>query len=150
MKEEEQKTSSIEDSLNKLVEMPKKKTRYLAVVDDETGVVETYIKLNAKNLGKGWIALFQNPALWLAQQNLTGEQLKVLLYLFGRLDFDNYLRVSGKEIAEWVNINLPHVSRVMKVLKNLGIIIEGPATGKFKTYRLNPEILHKGKECNFK
>ena len=34
----------------------------------------------------------------------------------------------------------------MKVLKELEIIVEGPPAGKFKTYRLNPYIAHKGKE----
>ena len=62
------------------------------------------------------------------------------------MDFDNYLRVSGKEISEWVNLKISNVSRAMKALKKLGIIVEGPAAGKFKTYRLNPDIAHKGKD----
>ena len=32
----------------------------------------------------------------------------------------------------------------MKKLKELDIIVEGPPAGKFKTYRLNPYIAHKG------
>ena len=82
----EKNKSSIEDSLN-VVEMPKKKSRYLSIVDDETGEVEAYIKLNPKNLGKGWIALFQNPSLWLVQQNLTGEQFKVFTLFVWKIGF---------------------------------------------------------------
>ena len=68
------------------------------------------------------------------------EKSKVLFYLFGKLDFDSYRRVSHQEIAEWINIRPNHVSRAIKVLKELGIIVEGLAAGKFKTYGLNPEI----------
>ncbi len=136
----------IEESLNNVIELPKKKSRYLSVVNDETGEVEAYIKLNPKNLGKGWIALYQNSSAWLAQQNLTGEQFKVLFYLFSKLDFDNYLRVTNKEISEWVHIQSTNVSRAMKALKDLGIIVEGSRDGLHKTYRLNPDVAHKGKD----
>ena len=100
------------------------------------------------SLGTGWIALYQNPSIWLAQQRLTGEQASVLFFLFGKLDFDNYLRISLKDIAEMIKIHLVNVSRAMKKLKELEIIIEGPPAGKFKTYRLNPYIAHKGKDRN--
>ena len=91
-----------------------------------------------------WIALYQNPSIWLAQQDLTGEQFKVMHVLFGKLDFNNYLRIGLKDIAELLNMQVAHVSRAMKKLKDLEIIIEGPPAGKFKTYRLNPYIAHKG------
>ena len=90
-------------------------------------------------------AMYQHPAAWLAKQKMTGEQSSVLLYLFSQLDFDNYLRVGLKEIAEEVGIQPSHVSRAVKVLKEKNIIVEGPPAGKFKTYRLNPYIAHKGK-----
>ena len=99
-----------------------------------------------KSLGTGWIALYQNPSIWLAQQRLTGEQYSVMHVLFGKLDFDNYLRIGLKEIAELLNMQVAHVSRAMKKLKELEIIVEGPPAGKFKTYRLNPYIAHKGSE----
>ena len=66
--------------------------------------------------------------------------------LFGKLDFDNYLRIGLREIADIIGIQVAHVSRAMKKLKELKIIIEGPPAGKFKTYRLNSYIAHKGAE----
>lgn len=110
--------------------------------------------LKKKSLGTGWIALYQNPSLWLAQQDLTGEQYKVLFVLFNKLDFENYLRIGLKDIAELLKMQVANVSRAMKKLKELEIIIEGPPAGKFKTYRLNPYIAHKGTErkdtiCDF-
>ena len=102
--------------------------------------------MSAKNSGTGWIALYQNSSIWLAQQRLTGEQYSVLFALFNRLDFENFLRISRQEIADFLSMQPVSVSRAMKKLKELEIIIEGPPAGKFKTYRLNPYIAHKGAE----
>ncbi len=123
--------------------LPKEK-RYIMIADEETGKIKGCFPLKNKNLGTGWIALYQNPAAWLAQQRLTGEQYSVMLFLFSKLDFDNYLHVSRADIAEALNLQPTHVSRAMRVLKDLEIIIEGPSEGKFKTYRLNPYVAHKG------
>lgn len=130
-------------SKEKLFTLPKEK-RYIMVTDEATGTIKGCFPLKTKSLGTGWIALYQNPSLWLAQQNLTGEQFRVLHVLFHFLDFDNYLRIGLKDIAELLNMQVAHVSRAMKKLKELEIIIEGPPAGKFKTYRLNPYIAHKG------
>lgn len=100
----------------------------------------------AKNLGKGWLALYTDVAEWLAIQRLTGEQYSVMLFLFGKLDFDNYLSVGLQDIADKTGIKLPNISRAMRKLKELNIIIEGPVSGKFKSYRLNPYVAHKGSE----
>ena len=131
---------------DKISFLPKEK-RYI-MVTGEDGKIKGCFPLKPKSLGKGWIALYQNPSLWLAQQNLTGEQFKVLHVLFAKLDFDNYLRIGLKEIAELLNMQIAHVSRAMRKLKELEIVIEGPPAGKFKTYRLNPYIAHKGKNRN--
>ena len=135
------------DTQDKILILPKEK-RYIMITDEESGQIKGCFPLKPKNLGKGWIALYQNPSIWLAQQNLTGEQLKVMLVLFGKLDFDNYLRISRQEIADLLNMQPVNVSRAMKKLKELQIIVEGPPAGKFKTYRLNPYIAHKGTERN--
>ena len=133
------------DAQEKILILPKEK-RYIMVMDEQTGQIKGCFPLKPKNLGTGWIALYQNPSIWLAQQRLTGEQASVLFFLFGELDFENYLRVGLKEIGETIGIQVAHVSRAMKKLKELEIIIEGPPAGKFKTYRLNPYIAHKGKD----
>ena len=123
--------------------LPKEK-KYIMVTDEESGKIKGCYPLKSKNLGTGWIALYQNPSIWLAQQDLTGEQFKVMHVLFGKLDFDNYLRIGLKEIAEITGIHLVNISKAMKKLKELKIVVEGPPAGKFKTYRLNPYIAHKG------
>lgn len=123
--------------------LPKEK-KYIMVTDEESGKIKGCYPLKSKNLGTGWIALYQNPSIWLAQQDLTGEQFKVMHVLFGKLDFDNYLRIGRQDIADIIGIKPVSVSRAMKKLKELKIVVEGPPAGKFKTYRLNPYIAHKG------
>ena len=65
------------------------------------------------------IALYQNPAEWLAKLHLTGEQYSVMLFLFSHLDFDNYLCISRQEIADNLRMQPVNVSRAMKKLKEL-------------------------------
>lgn len=135
----------ISDAQEKILILPKEK-RYIMVMDEQTGQIKGCFPLKSKNLGKGWIAVYQDPAGWLAQQRLSGEQYSVLFALFNRLDFENYLRISRQELADFLSMQPTHISRAMKKLKELEIIIEGPPAGKFKTYRLNPYIAHKGSE----
>ena len=133
---------SVKTQDQKISFLPSEK-RYI-MVTDENGNIRGCFPLKKKNLGTGWFAMYQNPAGWLAQLRLTGEQYSVLFALFNRLDFDNYLRVSRQEIAEFLNMQPVQVSRAMKKLKELEIIFEGPRAGSFKTYRLNPYVAHKG------
>ena len=81
----------------------------------------------------------------LAKLNLPNEQYRVFLALLGLADLENYFAVSQKELATQLNIKQPHISRAIKALCKLQVIIEGPRTGLNKTYRFNPYIAHKGK-----
>ena len=100
----------------------------------------------SKSLGTGWIGLYQEAADMLAEWKLTTEQYRVFLKLLARLDFDNYLRISHTNMAEELGMKRSAVSRAMKALEDLNVIMEGPRAGLNKTYRLNPYIAHKGRE----
>ena len=89
-----------------------------------------------------WFALFQDYALKIAHSDLTGEQCKVLFYLFNKLDFDNYIPVKQKDIVDELKINKQQVSRSVKALKDNDIIYE--ATDYKGFYKLNPHVGHKG------
>ena len=88
--------------------------------------------------------MFQSGITDMAKMGLTGEQWSVWAYLMGTLDFDNYWRVSQKDVAEALGMKKQNVSRAIHVLLDKDIIIEGPMAGRFKTYRLNPRIAHRG------
>ena len=55
------------DTQEKIFIFPKEK-RYIMVTDEESGQIKGCFPLKSKNLGTGWVALYQNPAGWIAQQ----------------------------------------------------------------------------------
>ena len=121
---------------------------YFTLVDPDTGEVKAYLPVANRRRGiQGgeWIAVFQDVLEWLAKQSLPQEQYRVLMYLMGKLDFSNYLRVTQTEIARDLSMRQPNVSRAMRSLVELDIIAEGPHIGNAKTYRLNPYMAHKGR-----
>jgi len=119
--------------------------------DEKTGEIKGYIPLKEKkekNLGKDWVALYQKAISAIADMNLPNEQYRVFLKLLSKVDFDNYLRVSQTEIANELSMKRPNVTKAIKALCDKNIIVKGLPAGKFKTYRLNPFIAHKGKNRN--
>ena len=68
------------------------------------------------------------------------------MYLLGIVDFDNYLTVDQTQISNELKIHRVNVTKAIKKLRDLNVIVEGPRAGLNKTYRLNPYIAHKGKD----
>ena len=81
---------------------------------------------------------------------LTLEPKNVLLYLFSKLDFENFIQQSQKDIADGLKMKKENVSRAMKILTDKQIVLEGPKVGRSKCYRLNPNYGWKGKVKNLK
>ena len=73
-----------------------------------------------------------------ADRELTLEPKNVLLYLFSRLDFDNFIQVPQFEIAEALKMDKAKVSKAIKILVEKGILIRGPKVGHSYAFRLNP------------
>ena len=89
-------------------------------------------------------------ALELLAKTLTGEQFKVLMMFLASLDYENFIQVAQADIAEKLEMQKTNVSRSIKGLINLGVIIEGPKIGRSKSYRLNPQFGWKGTVSNHK
>jgi len=128
----------------KVIPMPQENecTALLGADNEVTG----YLTRRRQNrLGVHWVATFQEGLAWMAkQEGMTGEQWRVFAYLVSRLDFDNFLKIAQKDIADELKMNVKAVSRAMRGLKELDIITVGPMAGHSKTYRLNPRIAHRG------
>lgn len=77
-------------------------------------------------------------------KELTGQPLRVFLYMAGRLDFENYIRIAQTEIADALGIYKPDVSKAVKLLENKNILIRGPKIGQSYSWRLNPNFGYKG------
>lgn len=125
-----------------------KKTKMLhANVDPDTGEIVSLTvpyKPMKSNLGGGWMAMYQEALNWVADAKLSYEEYRVFLKLLGKLDFENYLRVTQTEIAKELGMKQPAVARAIKGLLEQDIIRKGPKVGASNTYRLNPHIGHKG------
>ena len=137
------KSATDNDLKDFAVPLPKEKHYY--VTTDENGNIKGYFPLKEKTLGKDWVAMYQQALKTLAKWNLPNEQYRVMLSLLGEVDFDNYLTVNQTKIADELGMRQSNVARAIKGLNGRNIIVEGPPAGKFKTYRLNPYIAHKGK-----
>ncbi len=131
------------DKQDKVKQFPKYK-KYITWVDPETGEIKGHFPCKSRGLGTGWVGLYQEASINLAKANLPNEQNRVIFYLLGKLDFENYLRISQKQMSQDLNMKQPHISRALKALEERYIIVEGPRAGLNKTYRLNPYIAHKG------
>ncbi len=92
----------------------------------------------------------QEGFVHIAKLGLTGEQMNVLFLIFGKLDFENWLRLSQTDIAKELGMHKQHVNRAMKVLVEKGIIHKGPKVGSMLTYRLDPTFGVKGRAKNEK
>ena len=88
--------------------------------------------------------IYQESAAWLAKQRLTGEQATIFFYLSSHLDWENYVSVNQKEVAEELGMKQQNVARALKKLMELSVIEEGPRAGLHKTYMLNPYMGLKG------
>src|SRR3954471_11656155 len=96
--------------------------------------------------GRRWVGMNQNfLEEFAAREDVHRETYRVFIYLNARLDFDNVISVLQKDIAAALNMKQPNVSRAIKKLEELGVIIRGEKVGKVSAWRLNPNAGWKGK-----
>lgn len=126
--------------------------KHVEQIDLDTGEVMqgcmVYIPYRPK-ITERWFMAFQDALIDIAKdQELTLEHKNVLFYLFGTLDFENYIQKSQIDIAQALGMQKQNVSRAMKLLVSKQILLEGPKVGRSKCYRLNPNYGWKGKVKN--
>ncbi|GFE72318.1 replication/maintenance protein RepL [Chroococcus sp. FPU101] len=129
------------------------KRRRISSVDQDTGEVlegvVVYCGVKQNPYSTGWVMNSQEALEQLAtDDDLKGEAYKVLLLLLARLDFENWIQITQKEIAEKLKMKLPNVSRAISILEEKGIILRGPKIGRSYAFRLNPHYGWKGKVKN--
>jgi len=100
---------------------------------------------------EGWFMAIQEAFVALAKdKSLSGRPMRVLTYMMGRLDWDNYITLSQVEIAGELDLHRQDVNTAVKLLVERGIIQEGPKNGRSHSYRLNSTYGWKGKTINLK
>ncbi len=130
---------------------------------DQTGKLKGYVdKYTGEEYGfpviigrkrnpyaKGWVMNSQEAMVSLAKdKDIKGETHRVLWFIGGILDFENWVQISATEIAKELELKRPNVSRAIKLLEEKRIIIRGPKIGRSYAYMLNPEFGWKGKVKN--
>ena len=130
---------------------------------DETGILKGYVdKYTGEEYGfpviigrkrnpyaKGWVMNSQEAMVILAKdKDIKGETHRVLWFIGGILDFENWVQLSVTEIANELDLKQPSVSRAMKVLETKEIILRGPKVGRSYAFMLNPDFGWKGKVKN--
>lgn len=130
-----------------------KKIRKVANIDTETGEIldGVFVHFSRKRnpYGNGWVMNSQEALTELAKdKDLKWETHRVLLYLLGRLDFENWILVRTQEIVNALEIKQPNVSRAITLLEKKGILVRGEKLGRSYAFRLNPHYGWKGKVKN--
>ena len=98
----------------------------------------------AEGLG-GWFIVWQEEILLLAgDKRLNFTDLRVVMVLQAKLDFDNWIRLSLSDISKPIGVARQNVSVSMKKLLDLNVVLPGPSVKNIRTYRLNPAVGWKG------
>ena len=122
--------------------------KHIEQVDVETGeILGRMVWVPYKpRLTERWFMAFQDTFIEIAKDpDMTGETMKVLMYLFGKLDFENFIQQSQQNIAKALGMQKQNISRAIRMLVSKQIIFEGPRVGRSKCFRLNPNYGWKGK-----
>jgi len=85
---------------------------------------------------------------WLSLQNLTGEELRILLNLMSRLNYDRYTQISQVELAQNMNLHKTRISKAIRRFLDLKIILKGPKFKQTKSYMLNSAMANPSSEPN--
>ena len=123
----------------------------LSLLNERTGeLMNLPVYLNSPQkrptiYGDRWFQMAQDPLIEMAGDiELRGIPMAVLLYMCGRLDFDNYVKISQQEIADSIKASRPNVNKAVKLLLRKQVLIRGPSVGQSNSYRLNPAYGWKG------
>ena len=98
--------------------------------------------------GVRFVKFYQDAAGWLIDMKLTARQYRLLFALLEKLEYENFVRVSQKDLAERLGIHVQDVSTGLKVLIDHGVLLEGRRDGRNKTYRFSSEVAFKGRELD--
>lgn len=126
---------------------------YIANIVNEDGEIEQWamVPLKRKVITGGFFMAIQEGFIWISQlEGIKLQEMRILLYIMGKLDFENYINISQKQVAEALGMKKQNVSAAFKTLEKYGIIHKGPKVGLSWTYRLDPNFGYKGKAKNIR
>lgn len=96
-----------------------------------------------------YFRMFQDVMLEMARDrelNLTDH--RVIMVILGKLEFENYFKLSQQEIGVLIDIAQPNVSKSLQKLEHKGFIQCVSIEGRKKIYVFNPYLAFKIKAKN--
>ncbi len=79
-----------------------------------------------------------------ADKRLTLTDYRVRDYMLCKVGIGNFVHMSQREASEYLGIAQPNISASIKKLVAMGIVLEGPSKGRFRTYQINPALAFAG------
>ena len=93
----------------------------------------------------GWVMNSQEALEIIAKdKEITGRIHRILWFLVARLDFENWIQISQREICLELGMRKEDVSSGVKLLEKKEILIRGPKVGRSYSFRINPYFGWKG------
>lgn len=114
-------------------------------IDAETGEVLslTTIKKPKRKHNRGpWVQTMTNSLKRMVQEHWTPTEYQVFLYLLANLEWDNWLHVTAKSVAEGTNRPRANVTRALQALVRRGVIHKVDAGA----YRMDPHLAWRGND----
>lgn len=113
---------------------------------DSEGVLEQVaVKEIVKNKFKeGFHIGTKEGCMILAQADLTASEYKVMMVMIGYMDYENYVFINQKFLADTLKIAQPNISRTVSKLLKKCFIFKEERNG-INCFRVNAHIAWKGK-----
>ena len=111
------------------------------LINTQTGEVYDIELKPSKTLKAEWVKLFLACADWLSKNPLSGESMRVLLFLIGKAGYGNRIGVSQSDVSAELGLRKQNVSRAFKQLQERDVLHkEGDG------YVLNPLLVWRGSD----
>jgi DNA-binding transcriptional ArsR family regulator len=129
----------------------KRDSRNYGLVDKQTGEVVDAIPIlvpRRRKLGPEFFMGIQKSFVALARFDLSRDTLRILLYVLGRMEYENHVRVGQSEMARDLEMHKSTVSRALKQLAEEGILKPTTPFGRSTFYQLDTQLAWRGKARN--
>lgn len=83
-------------------------------------------------------------------EDLTGQDFRVLFYIFSTMEWENFYQKSQKAIADELGMKQPHVSKSFSKLISKGWLRIVGQVGRQNIYRINPHLALKSRSRHYK
>lgn len=99
---------------------------------------------------EAFVMLWQDALKRLAEEGkLSARHWRVLVWLMGRLDYENYIHVTQADIARELRMDPSDVSKIIRDLLQRGVMVKGPRVGRSFTFRMSGDLGWKGQVRSF-